>query len=45
MRTIIEEPTPLPVLADPAPVVGIDLDDTSQLWEIDNPMIATDPEG
>jgi hypothetical protein len=30
-----EEPIPLPVLADPVPVVGIDLDDTSRLWEVE----------
>ncbi len=29
------EATPLPVLADPAPVAGIDLDDTSRLWEVE----------
>jgi len=28
-----EEPAPLPVLPDPAPVPGVDLDDTSRLWE------------
>lgn len=28
-------PPPLPVLRDPVPVEGIDLDDTSRLWEID----------
>jgi hypothetical protein len=45
MRTTTEEPIPLPVLADPAPVEGIDLDDTSQLWEVGDPLIATDQEG
>lgn len=29
------KPEPLPVLSDPAPVPGIDLDDTSRLWEIE----------
>src|SRR4029077_13817078 len=28
------EPAPLPLLRDPMPVEGIDLDDTSRLWEI-----------
>lgn len=28
-------PPPLPLLRDPIPVAGIDLDDTSRLWEID----------
>jgi hypothetical protein len=27
-----EEPAPLPVLAGPAPVAGVDLDDTCRLW-------------
>ncbi len=27
--------TSLPVLADPVPVAGIDLDDTSRLWEVE----------
>jgi hypothetical protein len=31
----VEEPAPLPVLRDPAPVPGVDLDDTSRLWEIE----------
>jgi hypothetical protein len=30
-----EEPAPLPVLAAPAPVPGVDLDDTSRLWEVE----------
>lgn len=30
-----EEPAPLPVLTEPSPVVGVDLDDTSRLWELD----------
>lgn len=30
-----EEPVPLPVLAGPAPVAGVDLDDTSRLWELE----------
>lgn len=29
------EPIPLPVLTDPVPVVGISLDDTSRLWEME----------
>jgi hypothetical protein len=29
------ETTPLPVLADPTPVAGVDLDDTSRLWEME----------
>lgn len=29
------EPAPLPVLAGPAPVAGVDLDDTSRLWEVE----------
>jgi hypothetical protein len=28
------EPAPLPLLRDPVPVEGIDLDDTSRLWEL-----------
>jgi hypothetical protein len=28
-------PPPLPLLRDPVPVPGIDLDDTSRLWETD----------
>jgi len=27
--------TPLPALAEPAPVAGVDLDDTSRLWEVE----------
>jgi hypothetical protein len=30
-----ERPAPLPVLPDPAPVAGINLDDTSRLWEVE----------
>ena len=30
-----KEPVPLPVLADPVPVAGVDLDDTSRLWELE----------
>lgn len=30
-----KEPSPLPVLIDPAPVPGVDLDDTSRLWEME----------
>lgn len=30
-----EEPAPLPVLTAPAPVAGVDLDDTSRLWELE----------
>jgi hypothetical protein len=32
---IKQEPTPLPVLTDPAPLPGLDLDDTSRLWEME----------
>lgn len=28
------EPSSLPLLRDPVPVEGIDLDDTSRLWEL-----------
>lgn len=30
-----EEPPRLPVLTEPAPVPGVDLDDTSRLWEME----------
>lgn len=30
-----DAPPPLPILRDPVPVAGVDLDDTSRLWEID----------
>ena len=30
-----EEPAPLPVLTEARPVAGLDLDDTSRLWEIE----------
>lgn len=29
------EPAPLPLLRDPVPVAGIDLDDTSRLWDLE----------
>lgn len=29
------QPPALPILREPVPVAGIDLDDTSRLWEID----------
>lgn len=29
------EPVPLPLLREPVPVAGIDLDDTSRLWELE----------
>lgn len=29
------EPMPLPLLREPVPVKGIDLDDTSRLWELE----------
>ena len=29
------EPVPLPVLVGPVPVAGVDLDDTSRLWELE----------
>ncbi|HWM93660.1 MAG TPA: hypothetical protein VN493_23080 [Thermoanaerobaculia bacterium] len=35
LRQIQDVPSPLPLLRDPVPVAGIDLDDTSRLWEID----------
>lgn len=28
------EPAPLPILRDSVPVAGIDLDDTSRLWDL-----------
>lgn len=28
-------PAPLPLLRDPVPVAGVNLDDTSQLWELE----------
>ncbi len=28
-----EEPAPLPILTEPSPLPGVDLDDTSRLWE------------
>jgi hypothetical protein len=34
LRRAQTEPSPLPLLRDPAPVAGIDLDDTSALWEL-----------
>jgi hypothetical protein len=34
LRGAQAEPAPLPLLRDPMPVEGIDLDDTSRLWEI-----------
>ncbi|MEA2558751.1 MAG: Bacterial antitoxin of type system, VapB [Acidobacteriota bacterium] len=30
-----DKPPPLPLLRDPVPVAGSDLDDTSRLWDID----------
>lgn len=33
LRRAQAEPAPLPLLRDPVPVEGIDLDDTSRLWE------------
>jgi hypothetical protein len=32
---VVERPAPLPVLRDPVPASGVDLDDTSRLWEIE----------
>ena len=29
-----EEPAPLPILTEPAPLARVDLDDTSRLWEL-----------
>ncbi len=34
LRRAQAEPAPLPLLRDPAPVEGVDLDDTSRLWEL-----------
>lgn len=31
----LKTPPPLPLLNEPAPVSGVDLDDTSRLWEIE----------
>lgn len=30
-----EEPPALPLLTEPVPVAGVDLDDTSRLWELE----------
>lgn len=35
LRQTQQAPPPLPLLRDPVPVEGIDLGDTSRLWEID----------
>ncbi len=35
MRQAQGTPPPLPLLRDPVPVEGIDLGDTSRLWEVD----------
>lgn len=29
------EPAPLPLLRDPVPAEGIDLDDTSRIWDLE----------
>jgi len=34
LRRVQDAPSPLPLLRDPVPVAGIDLDDTSLLWEL-----------
>lgn len=34
-KLVQEQPEALPVLADPAPVAGVDLDDTSRLWALE----------
>jgi hypothetical protein len=34
LRRVQTEPAPLPLLRDPMPVEGVDLDDTSGLWEL-----------
>ncbi|HVS01100.1 MAG TPA: hypothetical protein VMW27_31070 [Thermoanaerobaculia bacterium] len=34
LRRAQTEPAPLPLLRDPVPVEGVDLDDTSRLWEL-----------
>jgi hypothetical protein len=35
LRRAQVEPSPLPLLRDPVPVAGIDLDDTSRLWDLE----------
>ena len=35
LRRAQDELPPLPLLRDPIPVEGVDLNDTSRLWEID----------
>ena len=32
---VVKSPAPLPVLRDPVPAPGVDLNDTSRLWEIE----------
>lgn len=34
LRRTQDEPAPLPLLRDPIPVEGIDLDDASRLWDL-----------
>jgi hypothetical protein len=35
LRQAQSKPAPLPLLRDPVPVAGVDLDDTSRLWELE----------
>lgn len=35
LRRAQAEPAPLPLLRDPVPVEGVDLNDTSRLWELE----------
>jgi hypothetical protein len=35
LRRVQVGPAPLPILRDPVPVEGVDLDDTSRLWELE----------
>lgn len=35
LRRAQDAPAPLPLLRDPVPVAGVDLNDTSRLWEME----------
>lgn len=35
LRRAQVEPAPLPLFCDPVPVEGVDLDDTSRLWDLE----------
>ena len=35
LRRAPTAPAPLPLLRDPVPVAGVDLDDTSRLWDLE----------